>query len=1061
MADKNFRVHNGLDVGVANITASTGDANVGNLRINSNTIKSSTGNTAITLSDKDVTVLGNLTVQGTRTSVGTSDLVVQDSIINLHTASNLEPLTTDDGRDIGLAFHYYKTSDKLAFLGWANDSGSIEYYSDGTEGIGGTFTGTYGTFRGATFDSQATTGTAPFAVKSTTQVANLNVAVAGNLINGNSNVIVLANSNVTVSVAGTANVLTVTSTGANISGTLNTGTGNANVGNLGTGTVIATTANLTTINSGLLQNGTSNVTVNSSGNVNISVGGNVLTITSTGANIAGTLNTGTGNANVGNLGVTTVLATNVNASSNVNAITAVNSPAHVNGNSSVNIAANSNVTITATSNATMVVTATGANITGYANVTGNIYAGNVLTDNYKFANGAAFSVDATQIVNGNSNVKVSANSNVTVSVAGNANIVTVTGTGANVSGTANVTGNLYVGNILTDGYYFANGSAFSVDTTQIVNGNSNVKVIANSNVTISVTGTANVMTVTATGANISGTLNTGTGNANVGNLGTGTVIATTANLTTINGALHQNGNSNVTITANGNVTVTATSNATLVVTSTGANIAGTLNTGTGNANVGNLGTATAIITTANVTTINSGLVQNGTSNVTVNSSGNVNISVGGNILTVTSSGANVAGTANITGNVLAGANIVYTGNLYQGAQLRYAHAYTASTAAPSGSTLGDYWYDTATDILYLRVSDGTTPLWFDVSSQANTFSDTTTTNATITTASITTANVSGNINAANLQNGNSNVRIVANSNVSVSVGGTANVEVWSTTGANITGTLGVSGNANVGNLGTAGIVSTANNAGVLVSITDSNSVSSSNKSLSILAGASNFFVVPNTGSGSFNSLVSANDILLGFNGQSGQGTGNLTIAPWATASGGLKFVVSANVTTIISSSNVNPSANATYTLGNTTNRWSNIWGLASSAQYADLAERYASDSDYDPGTVVIFGGNAEITVTTVDHDPRIAGVISTEPGYLMNDRSDQDELMLPVALTGRVPTRVRGPIRKGDMVVSSAEPGVGIKMKKSLYEPGCVIGKSLENIDDDSIHTIEVVVGRL
>jgi hypothetical protein len=169
----------------------------------------------------------------------------------------------------------------------------------------------------------------------------------------------------------------------------------------------------------------------------------------------------------------------------------------------------------------------------------------------------------------------------------------------------------------------------------------------------------------------------------------------------------------------------------------------------------------------------------------------------------------------------------------------------------------------------------------------------------------------------------------------------------------------------------------------------------------------------------------------------------------------------ANVTTIISSSNINPSANATYTLGNTTNRWSNIWGLASSAQYADLAERYASDDDYDPGTVVVFGGNAEITVTNTDHDPRIAGVISTNPGYLMNDSADQDALMLPVALTGRVPTRVRGPISKGDMVVSSTEEGIAIRMCKELYEPGCVIGKSLENIADDSIQTIEVVVGRL
>jgi len=111
--------------------------------------------------------------------------------------------------------------------------------------------------------------------------------------------------------------------------------------------------------------------------------------------------------------------------------------------------------------------------------------------------------------------------------------------------------------------------------------------------------------------------------------------------------------------------------------------------------------------------------------------------------------------------------------------------------------------------------------------------------------------------------------------------------------------------------------------------------------------------------------------------------------------------------------------------------------------------------------VVVFGGNAEITVTNSDHDPRIAGVISTNPGYLMNDSADQDELMIPVALTGRVPTRVRGPISKGDMVVSSTEEGVAKRMQKALYEPGCVIGKSLENIADSSIHTIEVVVGRL
>lgn len=169
------------------------------------------------------------------------------------------------------------------------------------------------------------------------------------------------------------------------------------------------------------------------------------------------------------------------------------------------------------------------------------------------------------------------------------------------------------------------------------------------------------------------------------------------------------------------------------------------------------------------------------------------------------------------------------------------------------------------------------------------------------------------------------------------------------------------------------------------------------------------------------------------------------------------ITVSANPTV---TGNILPSANATYTLGNTTNRWSNIWGLASSAQYADLAEKYLADEPYAAGTLVIFGGNAEITVTHIDHDTRVAGVISTEPAYLMNDSADKGNLWLPVALTGRVPCQVQGPVTKGDLIVSSTIPGVGKKIDKELYEPGCIIGKSLEDHTESTIKTIEVVVGR-
>jgi hypothetical protein len=151
-----------------------------------------------------------------------------------------------------------------------------------------------------------------------------------------------------------------------------------------------------------------------------------------------------------------------------------------------------------------------------------------------------------------------------------------------------------------------------------------------------------------------------------------------------------------------------------------------------------------------------------------------------------------------------------------------------------------------------------------------------------------------------------------------------------------------------------------------------------------------------------------------------------------------------------------PSANVAVTLGNSSFWWSTIYGQAIQAKYADLAECYMSDAEYTPGTVVVFGGEAEITTTQISHDERVAGVISTNPAYLMNTGNG-----LPVALQGRVPCQVRGPVSKGQSVVSSEIPGVAQALNKIFYTPGCVIGKSLENITDNSIQTIEIVVGRL
>ena len=134
-----------------------------------------------------------------------------------------------------------------------------------------------------------------------------------------------------------------------------------------------------------------------------------------------------------------------------------------------------------------------------------------------------------------------------------------------------------------------------------------------------------------------------------------------------------------------------------------------------------------------------------------------------------------------------------------------------------------------------------------------------------------------------------------------------------------------------------------------------------------------------------------------------------------------------------------------------------VWAKATTAQYADLAEIYTSDQQYPAGTVLVFDGESEVTQSHSPHDTRIAGVVSTNPAYLMN----HDAVGVPVALQGRVPCRVLGPVSKGDRVVSSHIPGVAQALDPQQYQPGCIIGKALQAIDSTDISIIEVVVGRV
>jgi len=145
---------------------------------------------------------------------------------------------------------------------------------------------------------------------------------------------------------------------------------------------------------------------------------------------------------------------------------------------------------------------------------------------------------------------------------------------------------------------------------------------------------------------------------------------------------------------------------------------------------------------------------------------------------------------------------------------------------------------------------------------------------------------------------------------------------------------------------------------------------------------------------------------------------------------------------------------ANTTAGTITGNWTLTSGSRLQATYADLAEYYEADSNYEPGTVLSFGGEKEVTIAE-DGTTRVAGVVSTNPAYAMN--ANCKGIAVAIALQGRVPTKVRGTVRKGDMMVSA---GNGFARPWNNPLMGTVIGKALENFDGVE-GIIEVAVGRL
>ena len=194
-------------------------------------------------------------------------------------------------------------------------------------------------------------------------------------------------------------------------------------------------------------------------------------------------------------------------------------------------------------------------------------------------------------------------------------------------------------------------------------------------------------------------------------------------------------------------------------------------------------------------------------------------------------------------------------------------------------------------------------------------------------------------------------------------------------------------------------------------------------------------------------------------------TGNIVITGNVTANyliGDGTYITNlpvANVSGNITIGNIlNSNANGVGNIGSDTGYFDTVFAKATSAQYADLAEMYLADQKLEAGTVVEIGGTEEITASAGFGSTRVIGVVSTQPSYLMNSII-RGRYPTAVALTGRVPCRVVGTIRKGDLLISSSIPGVATATQGQHC--GSVIGKALQDYDSSGVGTIEIVVGKV
>ena len=819
---------------------------------------------------------------------------------------------------------------------------------------GSTLIGSVVTATGNVYGGNVLTGGLISATSTITSAANISGGnvLTGGLISSTGTItgstligsVVTASGNVTGGNVLTGGLISATSTitsGANISG-----------GNLLTGGLISSTGTITSGN--VLTGGL----ISSTGTI---TGGNVLTdglISSTGTITGGNLLTGglvsaTGNAIFGNIS-TSGPSGNI-AGANVISSTTLSATANVSGGNLL-----TGGLITATGNVT------GGNIltAGQVSAVGNITAN---TGSYFIGNGSQLTgVTATSagfpIVAGTSNIAGVFNGNISVTVGGTPNVAVFATTGEYVTGVISANGTVTGGNLVTGGSVTATGNITggNVLTGGLISATSTITSAANISGGNVLTGGLISATANITGGNLvsSGQISA-SGNVNIGTnyyFGNGSQL--TGIITSVSNI--NNGTSNVTVVSSGgNITVGVggTGNVAVFAT-TGEYITGLLSV-SGNVTGGNVLTGGLISSTGSITSaanitggnlLTGGLIS-ATSTVTGSSLLGSVVSVTGNI-----TGGNIASTGLIsTSGNLAGGNILSNNYYYANGQaIVFGVNYTAATTPPSSPGNGWQWYNTSTDVLYEFLNDGTSYYWVDVSSPA--FSNGPAGNLAINGNLIAGANAVYNIGSAvqtfnnvyaqnyygngaslsgiitsvaNINNGTSNVTVVSSGgNITASVGGTSNVLVVSNGLVEVNGNLTVTGNATLqGNI-----------------LGDR-----------ITNGTTSFEI--QTASGNANINIG--------------GTGNLAVF----APGNL-----------VMTGNINPSANVTYNLGSTTQRWNDLW-LANSTIYMGNAQISANATSLiftNPagGQTVLAGASAGVTGATVSATGNITGGNITTAGIL-------------------------------------------------------------------------------